>query len=237
MVLQQYYEQKKQKIHEIINPSQSVNNTVRLFNDSVFTNDSLTFPLVLFKYNNVKWNTSSEKEYKADVDFSVFIILEASFQDDYLECFDLAQKIDKAILLHPDRSELRQNQQDIADGVTNVELITNSSLKVREGQYVVEDEYWEKNNFYIWEINYSTTLIEKEYKKRYTMISNEFFDQTDIDGGEREAALRRDLRTLGFDLDDYHQVQYNGKDLLVYKNIDEQLILNATEVELTNNNS
>jgi hypothetical protein len=39
----------------------------------------------MFKYNNVVWNTSSEQEYKADVDFSVYVVLNTAFNGDYLE--------------------------------------------------------------------------------------------------------------------------------------------------------
>ncbi len=224
MILKQYYEQKKQKIHEIINPGQVINNSVRLFNDNVFADSDIEFPLIMFKYNHIKWNTSSEKEYKADVDFSIFIVLKPSFENDYLESFDLASKVDQAILLHPNKAEIRKNKEDISNGITEIELISNSSLKVSEGQYTVEDDYWEKNSYYIWEINYSTTLIEKEYKKRYTMISNNFFNETDINDKEEE--VRGNLRKIGFDLDDYNQVEYNGKKLLVIKNVDEKLTIN-----------
>ncbi len=230
MVLQQFYEQKKKKIQEIINPGQTQNDTVRLFNDNVFEDTGVTYPLILFKYNNIVWNTSSEKEYKADVDFSVFVILAPSYANDYLESFELARKIDQAILLHPNKSERTKNEQDILNGVTTIPLITNSALKVREGQYTVEDDHWAKNNYYIWEINYSTTLIEKEYKKRYTMISNEFFVQNDID--EDKELVRKNLKEIGYDLDDYNEVEYNGKKLLVYKNVEEHLIVNNKDVEL-----
>ncbi|MBP2833515.1 hypothetical protein J8281_15070 [Aquimarina sp. U1-2] len=235
MILQRYYEQKKQKIHEMVYPNRQINTTVRLFNDEVFKNDSLEFPLILFKYNTVEWSTSSEKEYKADVDFSIFIVMQPSFENDYIESFELAYKVDQAILLHPNRSEIEKNKEDLRTGVTDTELVTNSSLKVRERQYTLENEYWEKSNFYIWEINYNTTLIEKAYKKRYTMITNTFFESSDIDNGEKETLLRQDLKKLGYDLDDYYQMQYNGKDLLIYKDINEQLTFNdIKEIQLNN---
>jgi len=58
------------------------------------------------------------------------------------------------------------------------------------------------------------------------MISNQFFTESDIDGAVKEEELRTNLRKLGYELDDYHQVQYDGKDLLVYKNVDERLSIN-----------
>lgn len=228
MVLQQYYTQIKEKIESIIKDDPLINNTVRLFNDNVFKEgNSIKFPLIMFRYNDVFWNTSSEKEYKADVNFSVFIVLESLLNDDYIKSFELARKVDEAILLHPTKREILQNNGDVLAGITDVKLITNSAFKIREGQSIVEEDYWNKNNFYIWEINYKTTLIEKEYKKRYTMISNNFFVEQDITNNEEQ--LRIDLKRIGFDLDDYYLVEQNGKKLLVFKNVEEQILTSLTK--------
>lgn len=230
MVLQQFYEQKKAKIDSIVNQNRPERDRIKigLYNDQVFSgaDEERNNPIIMFKYKDIIWNTSSEKEYKADVDFCIYIVMQGKFSDDYIESFEVARQIDQAILLHPTQEDIRNNNNDIQNGVTDIELITNAAFKIREGQYTVEEDHWDKNNFYIWEISYKTTLIEKTYKKRYTMISNQFFNESDIDGGIAEEELRTNLRKLGYDLDDYHQVQYNGKDLLVYKNIDEQLSIN-----------
>jgi len=144
MVLQQFYEQKKVKINSIINSSE---NQVRigLYSDRIFDEEDDDNPVVMFKFNEVIWNTSSEQEYKADVDFSVYIVLNNSFENDYIQSFELAKQVDEAILLHPNTSEIRQNKEDIQNGTTTLELITNSAFKVREGLYTVEEDHWKKN--------------------------------------------------------------------------------------------
>lgn len=225
MVLKQFYEQKKQTISNIINQN-ALQARIGLYNERIFNVEPTTEPVIMFKYNDVVWNTSSEQEYKADVNFSLFIVLNNTFEAGYIESFDLARLIDEAILLRPNTLDIRENKIALDNGTAQVPLITNSAFKIREGLHTVKEDHWEKNNFYIWEINYKTTLIEQEYRKRYTMLSNQFFTESDIDGGAKEDALRTNLRALGYDLSHYHQVEYNGKNLLVYKDIDEQLTIN-----------
>lgn len=227
MILQQYYEQKKAKIDSIVNADRPGNRQIRigLYNDRVFRDsEDSRDPVIMFKYGDVVWNTSSEKEYKADIDFCIYVVLQGRFANDYIESFEIARQIDRAILLHPDRAEIRQNKEDISSGATDIELITNSAQKVREGQYTVEEDHWDKNDFYIWKISYKTTLIEKEYKKKYTMITNRFFTKRKLENNEQQ--VRRDLSDLGYDLNDYYEVTYNGQDLLVFKKVREQLEIN-----------
>jgi len=231
MVLKNYYEQKKKAIRKALTVENSDGKplNIELFSDSVFTNSNYKFPVILFKYKNIKWNTSSEQEYKADVEFSVCIILDPSEPSDpeepsssnYIEVFDIANQVDQAILLSPTSGELRQNKEDIQTNDTVLPLITNSAFKISEGQYTVKDDFWDKNNFFIWEINYKTTLIESVYKKRYTMISNEFFNQNDIDTDIDE--VRKKLSAIGFNLDDYYLQERNGKPLLVLKEVNETI--------------
>ncbi len=223
MILKEYYEQKKQAIlKKVGEEGRSIN--VELFNDSVFTNTDYNFPLILFKYKNIVWNTSSEQEYKADVEFSICVVLSPT-RADYLEVFDIANQVDQAILLNPTRGDIIQNKDDISLDDTILPLITNSTFKTSEGQYVVEDDFWEKNNFFIWEINYKTTLIETAYKKRYALVSNGFFEKKDLRPKNIEE-LRNKLSAIGFDLNDYHLVERDGKKLLEIKKIKEQLVIN-----------
>lgn len=219
MILKKYYEQKSNSIKTLLS-NQFGDITVALYSDTVFTDTSYSFPLVLFKYEKVAWNTSSEKEYKADVDFSVYIVLSPS-QSDYLEAFDIANSIDRAVLLHPNKQDLKQNKAAIAADPSVSELITNATFKVSECQHTVDDDFWEKNNFFIWEIGYKTTLIETIYKKRYTMITNDSFTESEVQNNTEEIRLK--LIELGFDLDDYYLAQKDGKPLLIFKNIEEQL--------------
>lgn len=223
MILKNYYEQKKQSI---IRAVRDLNNSinVELFSDSIFTNSNYNFPIVLFKYKNIEWNTSSEQEYKADVEFCVCIVLEPSMAD-YIGVFDIANKVDEAILLRPTKADINENNIAIASDDTIIPLITNSVFKTSERQYTVEDDFWEKNNYFIWEINYKTTLVEKSYKKRYTMISNGFFNNDDLNNNIE--GVRSNLRRIGLDLDDYHLVERNGKQQLIIKEVEERLTFNG----------
>ncbi|WP_051263726.1 hypothetical protein [Tenacibaculum ovolyticum] len=233
MILKDYYTQKKGLISMLLNEGVAPNKqiSIGLFNDLVFKEKSkVKFPLVMFKYNNIGWNTSSENEYKADVDFSVFVVLKSDFENDYLESFELVKKIDEAVLLHPTQSELIENNEALVSGTTTERLITNSAFKVREGQYTVEDDNWEKNEFFIWEINYKTTLIEKEYKKKYAMVSNGAFVKSDLSTKKKKESVKGNLQKLGYDLDDYYEITQNGKKLLVYKEINEKLTLNSKRI-------
>lgn len=235
MILKNFYAQKKSLISSFINENRNSKEeiTVSLFNDLAFKPKAkVKFPLVMFKYNHIDWSTSSENEYKADVDFSVFIVLNTAVEDDYLDIFDLTKLIDKALLLHPTETELRENQEAIQNGETITELITNSTFKVKECQRTVENDNWEKNEFFIWEINYKTTLIEQMYKKRYTMISNNAFTKANLNNEKRRAKVKASLRTLGYNLDDYYEVEEDGKKFLKFKKITEKLIVNNNEIKL-----
>ncbi len=235
MILKDFYAQKKGIISSLINENLNPKNQipVGLFNDLVFKpKANVNFPLVMFKYNHIDWNMSSENEYKADVDFSVFIVLDSDFKDDYLEVFDLAKKIDDAILLHPTSSEIRENKEAIENEEDVSELIANSAFKIKECQFTVEDDNWEKNEFFIWEINYKTTLIERTYKKRYTMISNQFFTESELSNNAEREKVKESLRKIGYDLNDYYEKEIDGKKLLVFKEIEENLTINSRNLKL-----
>ncbi len=235
MILKEFYTQKKGVITALVNekrkPEEQI--SIGLFNDLVFKSKSkVKFPLIMFKYNHVKWNTSSENEYKADVDFSVFVVLNTDFENDYLESFDLAKQIDKAILLHPTKTELIENNEALEKGETSAQLITNSAFKIKECQATVEDDNWEKNEFFIWEINYKTTLIEKEYKKRYTMVTNGSFSKANLKNEKRKEKVKESLRELGYDLNDYYEKEKDGKKLLIFKEVKETLNVNNKKINL-----
>ncbi len=235
MILKEFYTQKKGVITTLVNEKRNAGEqiSIGLFNDLVFkAKAKVTFPLLMFKYNHVDWTTSSENEYKADVDFSVFVVLNTDFENDYLESFDLAKQIDRAILLHPTDLELTKNRKALEKQETTSQLITNSAFKVKECQFTVEDDNWEKNEFFIWEINYKTTLIEKEYKKRYTMVTNGAFSKANLRNEKRKEKVKESLRVLGYDLNDYYEVEENGKKLLVFKKINEKINVNKKEVNL-----
>lgn len=159
MILETYYEQKKEKIEELL-----VDKQVHLYNDYAFTTtgaSSFTFPLLMFRYDDVSWTTSSEKEYKADVTFCIDIVYSPNASEN-MDMFDLAAKVDDAVLKFPTRNDI----------IGNETLISNSVLKLREENLSLENDYWEKSNYKIWRITYKTTLIEKDQKQKYTLITN-----------------------------------------------------------------
>lgn len=233
MILQEYYQQKKNKIETLLSEHQTLgglNIDVRLCNDFVFTAQGKTevnFPLIMFMYDDVQWNTSSEKEYKADVCFKVQIVYDATASRDFEEAFTIASIVDKAVLEHPTKKETELDNA----------LITNAAFKHSEKQLNVEDSYWEKNHHFVWCITYKTTLIEKVLKKKYTMLSNNFFDGAiDASGNVSitdQAQVSEDLQKIGYDLNDYVDIQtalvrkLDQQDLLKVQEVNETVALNS----------
>ena len=232
MILKNFYLQKKEYINTLINADLSDKDAIPigLYNDLIFkAKANVTFPLVMFKYNDVCWASSSEKEYKADVDFSVFIVLATGFEEDYLEVFDIAKKIDDAILLHPTVDELTENKTALANEEITMELISNSAFKIKEKQVVMPNDNWEKSEFFIWEINYKTTLIEQNYKKKYVMIANNFFTEDAINTEEGKEQVTNSLNKIGYDINDYYEKEKDGQPLLVHKEVEENLKIGEKE--------
>ena len=155
MILKDFYSEKKNAIETEFSTNAP---TVQLYSDAVFKT-TIDKPLVMFKYDTISWETSSEKNYKADVSFCLYIVLPISSftSTSYEEVFETAYRLDKAIL---------------SPAASNAFIDTNSTFKVKEKQYVNEDVYWDKNNYFIWEITYKTTLIENILKKKYILFNN-----------------------------------------------------------------
>lgn len=155
MILKEFYNEKKNAIETEFNSDAL---TVHLYSDAVFKT-SIEKPVVMFKYDNISWETSSEKNYKADVSFCLYVVMPigSALSPNYEEVFEIAQRIDKSILL-------ANNNNTIID--------TNSTFKVKEKQCTNEYDYWNKNDYFIWEIAYKTTLIENSLKKKYILFNN-----------------------------------------------------------------
>ena len=143
MILKDFYTEKKNVIETEFSTNAP---TVQLYSDSVFKT-AIEKPLVMFKYDTISWETSSEKNYKADVSFCLYIVLPIGTisSTSYEEVFEIAYRLDKAIL---------------SNTSSNTFLDSNSTFKVKEKQYTNEEVYWNKNDYFIWEITYKTTLIE-----------------------------------------------------------------------------
>lgn len=169
MILKDFYTEKKNAIETEFTSNAP---TVQLYSDAIFK-ASIETPVVMFKYDTVNWETSSEKNYKADVSFCLYIILpvETISSTSYANAFDIAQRIDKAIL---------------SKNNNNAAIDTNSTFKIREKQCTNEHTYWNKNDFFIWEITYKTTLIENILKKKYILFNNGLSNE--------------ELEALGYDL-------------------------------------
>ncbi len=169
MILKDFYTEKKNAIETEFTSNAP---TVQLYSDAIFK-ASIETPVVMFKYDTVNWETSSEKNYKADVSFCLYIILpvETISSTSYANAFDIAQRIDKAIL---------------SKNNNNAAIDTNSTFKIKEKQCTNEHTYWNKNDFFIWEITYKTTLIENILKKKYILFNNGLSNE--------------ELEALGYDL-------------------------------------
>ncbi|KFF06421.1 hypothetical protein [Flavobacterium reichenbachii] len=155
MILKEFYIEKKNAIESEFN---STSPTVHLYSDAVFKT-AIESPLVMFKYNAISWETSSEKNYKADVSFCLYIVLPVGSINaaSYEEAFEIAHRVDKAVL---------------SNNNVNSFIDANSTFKVKEKQCSNEEVYWSKNDYFIWEITYKTTLIENALKKKYILFNN-----------------------------------------------------------------
>ncbi|KQB39465.1 hypothetical protein RC62_1146 [Flavobacterium aquidurense] len=169
MILKEFYNEKKSAIETEFSTNAL---TVQLYSDAVFKT-AIEAPLVMFKYDTISWQTSSEKNYKADVSFCLYVVLPIGTisSTSYEEVFEIAHRLDKAVL---------------SATSNNAFIDTNSTFKVKEKQYINEEVYWNKNDHFIWEITYKTTLIENILKKKYILFNN---------GLSNEA-----LEELGYDL-------------------------------------
>jgi hypothetical protein len=155
MILKDFYTEKKNSIQNEFSTNAPA---VHLFSDAVFKT-AIETPLVMFKYDTISWETSSEKNYKADVSFCLYIVLPVGTvsSTSYEEVFEIAQRLDKAVL---------------SNTSSNAFIDTNSTFKIKEKQFTNEDVYWTKNDYFIWEITYKTTLIENTLKKKYILFNN-----------------------------------------------------------------
>ncbi len=155
MISKDFYNEKKNAIETEFNSNAL---TVHLYSDAVFKTP-VEKPTIMFKYDNISWETSSEKNYKADVSFCLYVVMPIATDSftNYEEVFEIAQRIDRSILLASNSNAL---------------IDTNSTFKVKEKQYNNEYEYWNKNDYFIWEITYKTTLIENTLKKKYILFNN-----------------------------------------------------------------
>lgn len=151
MILKEFYNEKKSAIETELSATAL---TVQLYSDAVFKT-TIERPVVMFKYDTISWETSSEKNYKADVSFCMHIVLPIS--SSYEDVFEIAYRIDKAIL---------------SNTASNAFIDTNSTFKIKEKQYNNEEVYWAKNDYFIWEMTYKTTLIENILKKKYILFNN-----------------------------------------------------------------
>jgi len=169
MILKDFYTEKKNAIETEFTSNAP---TVQLYSDAIFK-ASIETPVVMFRYDTVNWETSSEKNYKADVSFCLYIVLpvETISSTSYANAFDIAQRIDKAVL---------------SNSNSNAAIDTNSTFKIREKQFTNEHTYWNKNDYFIWEITYKTTLIENILKKKYILFNNGLSNE--------------ELEDLGYDL-------------------------------------
>jgi hypothetical protein len=155
MILKEFYAQKKSAIETEFTSNAP---TVHFYSDTVFKT-TIETPKVMFKYDTIVWETSSEKTYKADVSFSLYIVLPVGTvsSTSYEDVFEIAYRLDKVVL---------------SNVSSNAFIDSNSTFKVQEKQCTNENNYWTKNDYFIWKITYKTTLIENILKKKYILFNN-----------------------------------------------------------------
>ena len=156
MILKNFYTEKKAAIIDNLTNVANPVPRVHLYSDSVF-NETITTTIVMFKYDAIDWQSSSEKTYKADVNFSIYVVLPKADTNwnNYEEAFEIAAKIDKAILSLPTTVPATSTHS------------SHSTFKVHEKQVLNSNaNYWNKSDYFIWEISYKTTLVENVLKKK-----------------------------------------------------------------------
>jgi len=165
MILKDFYTEKKARL---INEANVHNITkVSLYNDNVFS-ASIAEPLLMFKYDNIKWQSTSEKIHNGEVTFCIYIVLPSTGQD-YESVFDVAHSVDKAILFNTN---------------TAGDLIDEKNIfKAGEKQYSNELDNWDKTKYFIWEMTYKTFLVDTSIKKKYNLIYNGHSQSDLIDMG------------------------------------------------------
>lgn len=158
MILKDFYTEKKNALETEFSTQPAITASIHLFSETVFKN-TISTPVVMLKYDSIAWESSSEKTYKADTTFSVYLVLPKSSplsETSYLNAFEIARRIDKAIFSKSN----------------NPAIDTNSTFKVQEKQWTNDNDNWEKNDYFIWQLTYKTTLIENTLKKKYRLIYN-----------------------------------------------------------------
>ncbi|MFK7000193.1 hypothetical protein [Flavobacterium oreochromis] len=176
MILKHFYKEKLSILKNELNSLTKESPTIHLYTEDIFNND-ITTPIFMFKYDTIKWESSSEKTYKADVLFSISIVLPKTqnLLENYELAFDYAQKIDTAILTKNHNNKFIDN---------------HSTFKIEEKQHInANQSHWTKDNFFIWEITYKTTLVENTLKRKYILINNGTSDQ--------------EINNLGYTSDDF----------------------------------
>lgn len=216
MILLNYYKQVKENITKELFKAGIKNVKIHLYNDSVFVNSvENTAPVILFKYKDVAWQTSSQREYRATVIFNIYVVLNTNKEQDYTQALTLSDIVNETVLLHPTQEEIQLNIQELEEGKQVRQLIPNVVQKVKENQQTVEGDFWEKNNFFIWEIQFETSLIESVYKKRYTLITNNVFSIEDLSDPVYKEEIKNKLASEGIDLDFYLSLSEDDKVKLV----------------------
>ncbi|MEL6559387.1 MAG: hypothetical protein AAFQ94_14445 [Bacteroidota bacterium] len=228
MVLLDFYEQVKNQVKKTFKESDHKYPKMSLYTDRVFNApEEVSFPLIMFKYKDVNWQTSSERVYKASVLFSVYIVDEPNVNHRYQNILEKANLVDVAILKHPTAEEIAQNQQDIANGTVASNLIPNSTQKISERQCTVEDYPWEKNNYFIWEICYATTLVENAHRKKYTMLTDNAFSITDLQEEQKQQQISEELGRDGIDLAEYLPLEDPSKSKIIDQSIKYSIDVNS----------
>ncbi|WP_299767956.1 hypothetical protein [uncultured Dokdonia sp.] len=162
MILKKFYLDKKERIETEMSYSGFMP-TIALYTKTAFKN-SVKTPTVLFKYNAVNWKTSSEENHIAEVSFSLFIVLPIEDNKANLkqhECvFDFSKSVDKAIL--------SSNKRLRGVDESSSEMLT---FKVEEKQCPNHMQDSDNNvNHFVWELTYTTTLVENNDKNFYSLI-------------------------------------------------------------------
>lgn len=122
-------------------------------------------------------------------------------------------------------SEIDKALRAVSSAPTNAIAVSNPILKTREGQRLESQMVWEKIDFSIWEMEYTTTLIDTGQVKHYNLLLNNAFSKDDLKQPAKKEALIEKLGKQGIDV----TVYTDGKAELVDKIITHKIELNKEQ--------
>lgn len=213
MVLNSFFKTVKSHIESHLKSSDGTPVKLSLYSDAYFRQQGpLKSPRVFFRYKDVLWEQGASGFRQGQVSFQISIVFPPQLYQQFSGVFSMASEIDNAL-------------RAVSSASTNAVAVSNPILKIREGQRLESQMVWEKIDFSIWEMEYTTTLIDTGQVKHYNLLLNNAFSKDDLKQPAKKEALIEKLGKQGIDV----TVYTDGKAELVDKIITHKIELNKEQ--------